>query len=116
MNVVETELCSGEGQHALARTRQLLAAAERAEGDGRGILLAEVVELNMCLADALVPPHVGRGVAVEDLRRVAFLALVEAVDGYGTSRAGVDFQTVAAAVITRELDERVREQCAIGRS
>jgi DNA-directed RNA polymerase specialized sigma subunit len=103
VELVATEPGSEADRQRHERTSRLLAAAAESEGDRRGILLAEVVELHMCLVDALVASHQGCFVATEDLRRVAFLALVKAVGDFEPDRADAGFQSAAEVVINSEL-------------
>jgi hypothetical protein len=107
VDVVQTHPFSVEERCLRERTRHLFLAAARAQGDARGILLAEVVELHMGIVDALVASHQGCFLATGDLRRVAFLALVDAVGSFDPARAGEDFRAAAEDAISRRLREHV---------
>ena len=105
MDLVETRSFSVAGRHLRERTNRLFAEAARADGDARGILLAEVVELHMGIVDALVASHQRCFLATGDLRRVAFLALVNAAGSYDPACADADFQTAAEAAVGRKLEQ-----------
>ena len=107
MDLVETQPFSVADRQLRERTNRLLADAARADGDARGILLAEVVELHMGIVDAQVASHQGCFLATGDLRRVAFLALVHAVGSFEPTRADADFRTAAEAAVCRELRQHV---------
>jgi RNA polymerase sigma-B factor len=91
------------------RTGQLLAAAADAEGEERSTALHQVVELNMAVADALATRYRGRGIATEDLRQVARLALVKAANRFDTGRTGAEFLAYAVPTIRGELRKHFRD-------
>ncbi len=65
------------------KTARLLAQVEEtADGQERRRLLDEVVILNMQVADGIVARYRSRGVPVEDLRQVAYVALTRAARQY----------------------------------
>jgi RNA polymerase sigma-B factor len=92
-----------------SRTTDLLAAAADAGPDERRILLGQVVELNMGVAEALAKRYRDRGIATDDLRQVAFLALVKAANGFDTTRDDVDFLSYAIPTIRGELRRHFRD-------
>ncbi len=61
------------------RTAALLAEVAQESGSRRRDLLDEIVTINMQVADAVAQRHARRGVPVDDLRQVAYVALVRAV-------------------------------------
>jgi RNA polymerase sigma-B factor len=91
------------------RTNELLAAAADAGAEERRMLLGQVVELNMGVAEALANRYRDRGIAADDLRQVAFLALVKAANGFDVGRADVDFLTYAVPTIRGELRRHFRD-------
>jgi RNA polymerase sigma-B factor len=92
-----------------SRTSDLLAEAADADDDERRTLLSQVVELNMGIADALARRYRNRGIATDDLRQVAFLALVKAANGFDASRTHTDFLTYAVPTIRGELRRHFRD-------
>ena len=61
------------------RTTTLLAEVVDAPPERRRALLDEVVTINMQVAEAVAQRHARRGVPLEDLQQVAYVALVRAV-------------------------------------
>jgi RNA polymerase sigma-B factor len=92
-----------------SQTGQLLAAAASAEGEERRRALHQVMELNMGVADVLASRYRGRGIAAEDLRQVAHLALVKAVNRFDTERQGAEFLAYAVPTIRGELRRHFRD-------
>jgi RNA polymerase sigma-B factor len=68
-----------------------------------------VVELNMGVAEALARRFRDRGVAAEDLRQVAFLALVKAVERFDADRTDAEFLAFAVPTIRGELRKHFRD-------
>ena len=91
-----------------AGTADLLARAGTAGEDERARLLAEVVELNMGVADAIASRYRRRGVADEDLQQVAYLALTKAARKFDPD-AGHDFLSYAVPTIRGELCRYFRD-------
>jgi RNA polymerase sigma-B factor len=69
----------------------------------------ELVVRNMAVADQVAAGFRHRGVAEEDLRQVAYLALVKAVRRYDESAAGADFLSYAVPTIKGELRQHLRD-------
>jgi RNA polymerase sigma-B factor len=78
----------------------------RATKDRR--LRGELVESHMGLAHHIAARYDGRGVEREDLRQVALLGLVKAVDRFDPER-GVAFPTFAGVTIEGELKRHFRD-------
>jgi RNA polymerase sigma-B factor len=85
-----------------------LAQAARCSKSTRRRLIAEVVELNMGVADAIVSRYRRRGVPDEDLRQVAYLALTKAARKFDPD-AGHDFLSYAVPTIRGELCRYFRD-------
>ncbi|VXC58064.1 sigma-70 family RNA polymerase sigma factor [Nocardioides sp. AX2bis] len=96
-----------------ARTTELLAAAATAAGTGdpaeRDRLLDAVVELNMQVAEAVARRYAQRGIPLEDLTQVAYLALVRSVATYDPDR-GEDLLTFVVPNLTGEIRRHFRDQ------
>jgi RNA polymerase sigma-B factor len=67
-----------------------------------------VVELNLCVAKSLAHRYRDRGLDVEDLEQVAYLALVKAVHRFDPD-AGHDFLSYAVPTIRGELRRHFRD-------
>mgnify|MGYP000507080479 CR=1 FL=1 len=95
-----------------ARTSSLLqrAADLEAAGDdtGREACLAEVVELNMRIAEAVARRYARKGIATEDLTQVAYVALIRAVRSYDV-RQGHDLLSYAVPSMTGEIRRHFRD-------
>jgi RNA polymerase sigma-B factor len=92
------------------RTAELLRAAyQTTDEQRRHALLDDVVVLNMGVADALARRYRARGIALDDLEQVAYLALVKAARGYDDA-AGHDFLSYAVPTIRGELKRHFRDQ------
>jgi RNA polymerase sigma-B factor len=64
----------------------------------------ELIEANLELATQLARRFMHRGKPYEDLVQVAFVALLESVDGYDPA-GGVDFAPFASQIILGELKQ-----------
>lgn len=91
-----------------ATSRLFLRAAESGDSARREQLIAEVVEVNMCVADALAARYRGRGLAAEDLQQVAYLALLKAARRFDAC-LGHDFLSFAVPTIRGELRRYFRD-------
>lgn len=90
-------------------TARLLAAASSAsDGAERHRLLEEVVLLNMGVANALAARYQHRGISIDDLRQVAYVALVKAAQGFD-STSGHDFLSYAVPTIRGEIKRHFRD-------
>jgi RNA polymerase sigma-B factor len=91
------------------RTEDLLrAAAETPNELERRRLLEQVVVVNMGVANALAARYRSRGIAEEDLRQVAYLALVKAAQGFDYS-SGNDFLSYSVPTIRGEIKRHFRD-------
>lgn len=90
------------------QTLDLLAEAFTASPSRREALHDKVVQLNMPLARMLANRYAGRGIALDDLRQVAYLGLVKAVRGYDPER-GREFLGYAVPTIRGELRRHFRD-------
>jgi RNA polymerase sigma-B factor len=91
------------------RTADLLArAADASTSAAREDLIAQVVETNMGVADAIASRYGRRGVGDEDLRQVAYLALTKAARRFDAD-AGHDFLSYAVPTIRGELRRYFRD-------
>jgi RNA polymerase sigma-B factor len=91
-----------------ASTTELMTRAATCPQPERARLLGVVVELNMCVADAIASRYRGRGVADEDLRQVAYLALTKAARKFDPD-AGHDFLSYAVPTIRGEVCRYFRD-------
>ena len=104
-------LSSTEAAQRAARatgTADLLARAARCPEHERAQLLAEVVELNMGVADAIASRYRRRGVPDDDLQQVAYLALTKAARKFDPD-AGHDFLSYAVPTIRGEVCRYFRD-------
>lgn len=91
------------------RTRELLALAHETHSSAeRDHALDEVVRINMPVARTLAAPYAGRGIPLEDLEQVAFMALVRAARGFHPDRSG-DFLAYAVPTIRGEVKKHFRD-------
>lgn len=92
-----------------ARTQQLLDELRAAPDDHTARRLRDaVVELNLCVARSLAHRYRDRGLDVEDLEQVAYLALVKAAHRFDPE-AGNDFLSYAVPTIRGELRRHFRD-------
>lgn len=89
-------------------TAELLARAAGLTGAARQDLIAQVVELNMGVAEAIASRYRRRGVADDDLQQVAYLALTKAARKFDPE-AGHDFLSYAVPTIRGELCRYFRD-------
>jgi RNA polymerase sigma-B factor len=89
-------------------TAELLQRAGDAGPDQRAELLDEVVVANMRVANAVAARYQGRGIDAEDLRQVAYVALVRAAEGFDP-QSGNDFLAYAVPTIRGEIKRYFRD-------
>jgi RNA polymerase sigma-B factor len=91
------------------RTHELLRqAAAAADETERRHLLDEVVVLNLGVANAIAARYRSRGIADDDLRQVAYLALVKAALGFDYE-TGHDFLSYSVPTIRGEIKRHFRD-------
>ncbi len=92
-----------------ARTTELLErAAHESRPAHRQRLIAEVVEANMGVADAIASHYRRRGISDDDLQQVAYLALTKAARRFDAD-AGHDFLSFAVPTIRGEVRRYFRD-------
>lgn len=84
------------------------AVADEHRPDVRAEQIRQVVVANMGVAEALAARHRGRGIPVEDLEQVAYVALVRAAGQFDAGRSD-DFLTYAVPCIKGELRRHFRD-------
>jgi RNA polymerase sigma-B factor len=96
------------GLSRAARTDRLLQAASNACPEDRATLLEQAIKANMPIAAHLASRYAQRGVSIEDLQQVAYLALVKAARRYehGPDR---NFLAYAVPTIRGELRKYFRD-------
>jgi RNA polymerase sigma-B factor len=90
------------------RTTDLLARAAAAAGEDRAHLIEEVVLANTGVARSIAQRYAGRGVPLQDLEQVAYLALVRAAQKFDGDRAE-DFLVYAVPTIRGEIKRWFRD-------
>lgn len=91
------------------RTADLLERVPRATSpEERAHLIDQVVLVNMCVANSIASRYASRGVALEDLRQVAYLALVKAVRNYDVT-TGHNFLSYCVPTIRGEIRRYFRD-------
>ncbi|XUL85976.1 SigB/SigF/SigG family RNA polymerase sigma factor [Streptomyces galilaeus] len=78
------------------------------DGPERDALRDELVRAWLPMADRIAGRYRGKGEPVEDLRQVAALGLVKAVDGYDPDR-GHAFESYAVPTVTGEIKRHFRD-------
>ena len=96
------------------RTEELLERLDSCPADEREAVIAEVVELNLGLCDALANRYANRGAERDDLVQVARMALFLAVGRFRPGE-GRRFVSFAVPTITGELKRHFRDQCWVVR-
>lgn len=92
------------------RTAALLRTAATTEDPAeREQALDTVVEINMQVAEAVARRYARRGIPLEDLTQVAYLALVRAVSGFDAGR-GEDLLSYAVPSMQGEIRRHFRDQ------
>lgn len=82
--------------------------------DERREVLAELIETNLPLCDALAARYAGRGAELDDLVQVARAALVAAAERFRPAE-GMSFAAFAVPTITGELKRHFRDRCWVVR-
>lgn len=88
-------------------TRLLLEAAE-ATGAERNAIIDEVIVINTSVARAIASRYANRGIALEDLEQVAYVALVRAAHKFD-GRLAEDFLVYAVPTIRGEVKRYFRD-------
>ncbi|GAB3988121.1 sigma-70 family RNA polymerase sigma factor [Nocardioides marmoraquaticus] len=91
------------------RTAEVFEGLPRMDPAEREAALAEVIELNMPVADRVARRFARRGIAEDDLRQVAYLALTRAAQNYDVSRAGSSFLSYAVPTMQGEVRKHFRD-------
>jgi RNA polymerase sigma-B factor len=89
-------------------TTRLLEEAAAATGDARTALIDEVIIINTSVARAIAARYANRGISLEDLEQVAYLALVRAAHKYD-GRLAEDFLVYAVPTIRGEVKRYFRD-------
>ena len=96
-------------QNRSTRTRELFSLAQSTDSaEERRQLLDVVIEMHLDLAHAEAARYRSRGIALDDLRQVAALALTKAARGYDVT-TGHDFLSYAVPTIRGELRKHFRD-------
>ncbi|WP_232524710.1 sigma-70 family RNA polymerase sigma factor [Nocardioides mangrovicus] len=105
-----TPLRAEPSRHERAeRTADLLARLARASDEAaRRTLVDEVVELNLGVADSVAARYASRGVPLEDLRQVAYVALIRSVRAFDSER-GFDFLAYSVPTMRGEIRRYFRD-------
>jgi RNA polymerase sigma-B factor len=104
----DTSVAEERTERAAATAELLARAATCRSKSQRQAIIAEVVELNMEVADAIASRYRHRGIAQEDLTQVAYLALTKAARRFDVS-AGHDFLSYAVPTIRGEVRRYFRD-------
>lgn len=91
------------------RTNAIFATLPDLDGAEREHAVNEVVEFNMSVAERVAARFARRGIPEEDLRQVAFVALVRAAQKYDAERAGSDFLSYAVPTMRGEVRKYFRD-------
>jgi RNA polymerase sigma-B factor len=89
-------------------TTRLLTEAAEADGAERARLLDEVILVNTSVARAIASRYANRGIPIEDLEQVAYLALVRAAHKFD-GRLAEDFLVYAVPTIRGEVKRYFRD-------
>jgi RNA polymerase sigma-B factor len=84
-------------------------AARTGDDEERAHLLEEVVILNMGVANAVATRYMKRGISLDDLKQVAYVALVKAARGFD-AHCGHEFLSYAVPTIRGEIKRHFRDQ------
>lgn len=92
-----------------AASDDLVALFARYQKTGDRAARNEIVERHRALADGVARRYRSRGLAVDDLRQTALLAMVRAVDRYDPDK-GASFATFAGRTMEGELKRALRDK------
>jgi RNA polymerase sigma-B factor len=101
--------CLGSDVRAELTTALFAESSACQDPEARRALLHEIVTLNITVADSIAHRYAGRGIAAEDLRQEARLALVRAADAFEVS-LGSSFLAYAVPCIVGTLRKQFRDQ------
>lgn len=91
------------------QTAELLERVPRTKTqEEREHLIDQVVLLNMCVANAIASRYSSRGVAIDDLRQVAYVALIKATRKYDVT-SGHNFLSYCVPTIRGEIRRYFRD-------
>jgi len=90
------------------RTTRLFAEAAASSGDERERLIEEVILANTSVARTIAQRYAGRGIALQDLEQVAYVALVRAAHKFDGDKAE-DFLVFAVPTIRGEIKRWFRD-------
>lgn len=96
------------------RTEELFERLDSCPTEEREAVIAEIVELNLGLCDALANRYTNRGAERDDLVQVARMALFLAIRRFRPGE-GRRFVSFAVPTITGELKRHFRDQCWVVR-
>lgn len=91
-----------------ALTSSLFTSAEAQDSVGRAPLLHEIVLVNASVARSIAHRYARRGIDLDDLEQIAYLALVRAVSRFDVGR-GHDFLAFAVPSIDGEIKRHFRD-------
>lgn len=92
------------------RTTRVLDQLDRTrDGTDRDALIAQLIEINMGVAESIAGRYRHRGISDEDLQQVAYLALVRVAHCYDHS-SGHDFLSYAVPSIRGEIRRHFRDR------
>ena len=97
------------GQRTADQLTRAVRAGRAGDEVARQDALDRVVELNMGVAESVARRYARRGIALEDLTQVAYLALVRSVGSYEPDR-GEDLLSYVVPSITGEIRRHFRDQ------
>ena len=103
-----TRVRSTERLDRARRTDELVAELTTAKGARRRELLDELVRVHMGVAESIAARYRHRGVSEDDLRQVAYLALVRVAKTYDPT-SGHDFMSYAVPSIRGEVRRHFRD-------
>jgi RNA polymerase sigma-B factor len=91
-----------------AETTRLFGEARRADHVERAVLIEQIILVNTGVARSIARRYAGRGIALDDLEQVAYMALVRAARKFDGDKAE-DFLTYAVPTIRGEVKRHFRD-------